>query len=294
MRFLLLCYLATLSASRQLHRPFAVRGNSNSTSVAGFVGITSSADPNACGVSKPKQIAMGDTCYSLATSNGISVDQLIQANPSLKSDGACDDLQIGVTICIPDPSDVVGSLSSQSTVTATSSGESNTATTAPATTTTFLSRTFLTTLTISGSESSTDLAAATTGSCFQTYIVVAGDTCDEISRAQGISLAEFLKLNPGTTVGSDGNCPLLVGQRVCIAEPGDNSVTATASISSDAAAASPSSSGPEATASAPTADIYSSVTSEPCEDASMSSPVTTPSTTLTVVPIMKTTTSVYS
>jgi chitinase len=125
-------------------------------------------------------VVSGDWCSKIADAHGITLDQLRALNPQLDAQCA---IFPGQKLCVSD---------SPSTATTTS----------------------------------TSATATATLSCVEDYTVVAGDYCYKIAEDHGLTLDEFLAMNP--TV----DCALLqVGQVVCTKQ-GTASTTSTSTTSS--------------------------------------------------------------
>ncbi|OJJ88679.1 uncharacterized protein ASPGLDRAFT_1499907, partial [Aspergillus glaucus CBS 516.65] len=124
--------------------------------------------PRKCNVYKVQD---GDTCSSIASSQRISVTDLLRYNPTLNS--ACSNLVISNNICIGRS----GTLYTPTTIagaTATKTNQYATATVTPGGTT----------------------AGGTTDKCGKYHKVSAGDTCEQISLKYSISVDLFLAINP--------------------------------------------------------------------------------------------------
>ncbi|KAI3332051.1 hypothetical protein HD806DRAFT_179367 [Xylariaceae sp. AK1471] len=65
--------------------------------------------------------------------------------------------------------------------------------------------------------------------CELTYVVRERDTCEKLCIYQELSLVELIKLNPKLYVEKDGQCPLTVGETLCVMGGGD-SITITSTI----------------------------------------------------------------
>lgn len=151
-----------------------------------IVAPTASGMPRRPDCDPPYMIKPGDTCYAIASNSRITVDMLIQANPQLGG-GACDFLRIGDTLCLPNITQAPSAPSPTSTALAGIS-----------------------------SPLGTTGSARPPLSCALEYTVVSGDTCNGIWSKNGLSPDEFLRINPGLHIGVDGNCPIKVGDVVCI------------------------------------------------------------------------------
>ncbi|KAI0150406.1 hypothetical protein GGR57DRAFT_472695 [Xylariaceae sp. FL1272] len=67
--------------------------------------------------------------------------------------------------------------------------------------------------------------------CNKNLVVQQGDTCEKICVFKGLSLAEFLKVNPEVSLETHGSCPLQTGQTVCVDKVGRTRLT-TSSLTS--------------------------------------------------------------
>ncbi|ODM15751.1 hypothetical protein SI65_08985 [Aspergillus cristatus] len=129
--------------------------------------------PRKCNVYKVQD---GDTCSSIASSQRISVTDLLKYNPTLNS--ACSNLIISNNICIG-PSGTQYTPTTIAGATATKTNQYATATVSPDSTT----------------------AGGTTDKCGKYHKVSAGDTCEQISLKYSISVDLFLAINPSAGRG---------------------------------------------------------------------------------------------
>lgn len=130
----------------------------------------------------------GDTCESLASSWGISVDDFIKINPGV----VCPNLQAGKSYC------VLGDWTPDTTTTSTSTTsttiiESSTTTTTTPPSTTAPASTTSTTTTAAPSNSPTMPGVA--ANCDRFHLVESGDTCDAIASSSGITSAQLRAWN---------------------------------------------------------------------------------------------------
>jgi LysM repeat protein len=132
-------------------------------------------------------VKSGDGCAAIASSKGISLSQLYAWNPNLGSD--CSGLWSEYYICVS----IVG-------VNPTSTTKTTTKTT--------------TSTKGNGVSTPTSIQAGMTSSCNKFHKVVSGDQCGTIASNAGITLANFLKWNPG--VGGFACRSLWLGYYVCI------------------------------------------------------------------------------
>ncbi|KAF3069352.1 LysM domain-containing protein [Trichoderma lentiforme] len=133
-------------------------------------------------------VVSGDSCFSLQSTLGATMAQLLAWNPNLKDD--CSNLLLGVAYCVRGP--------------ATSS---NTTTTTAKTTTTTTAKASSTSSTARSSSTATD------SGCSQTYTVVSGDFCFAIWTKFNLTEAQFRALNPSL----DTACTITIGQTLCVA-----------------------------------------------------------------------------
>ncbi|KAK7755504.1 hypothetical protein SLS62_002436 [Diatrype stigma] len=147
-----------------------------------------------------------DTCVSITSEFRLPLDTLFRLNSVL--DAKCEHLHIGQILCLRDASSV-------------SAGPPSTGNFA-ATTTPTMTRTTPTTA-VATSSTATSLRF---GGC-DTYLVKAHDTCEVIATRNKLSLKDFLGLNPDLRVLGDGNCPIDVGQYVCVRGPSHSSALPT-------------------------------------------------------------------
>lgn len=141
-----------------------------------------------------------DTCVSITGEFRMSLGALFHLNSVL--DHRCENLKVGQFLCLRD-------VSSAAAGAPPSTGYHGPATTMPK-----MTRTTQTT--------TAEMSSTTTSLGFRdcyTYLVKADDTCKMIAARNKLSLKEFLKLNPDLKVLDNGNCPLDVGQTVCIRGP---------------------------------------------------------------------------
>ncbi|KAI1243920.1 hypothetical protein MGN70_013788 [Eutypa lata] len=194
------------------------------------------------------QVQEKDTCLSIGGDFRISLDKLLNLNPEL--DPRCEHLQTGQVLCLREVAPTVAVSSSTTrqpttttpTPTSTSTGAitisrstvANTVTTTSPISTGAPSTLISSSSSSSSSSSNGTVANATTTTtttnpqqppslenCTRTYSVKAHDTCDGIARSNKLTLGDFLSLNPALRVrssgrGSGGNCPIDIGQVVCV------------------------------------------------------------------------------
>ncbi|KAL2834118.1 hypothetical protein BJY01DRAFT_253182 [Aspergillus pseudoustus] len=132
-------------------------------------------------------VKSGDGCAAIASSKGITLSQLYAWNPNLGSD--CSGLWSEYYICVS----IVG-------VNPTTTTKTTTKTT--------------TTTKGNGVSTPTPIQARMTSSCNKFHKVVSGDQCGTIASKAGITLANFVKWNPG--VGGSACSSLWLGYYVCI------------------------------------------------------------------------------
>lgn len=118
-------------------------------------------------------VQSGDTCDSVAAAYNLTVVQLQAYNPNIDSGCYNFNRTIGYQICVNEPGQ-------KYTIPTTTVGAATVFSTAAAV--------------------PTDIASNTTQNCGEYYVVAAGDDCDVITLAFGISLADFRVLNPGINV----------------------------------------------------------------------------------------------
>ncbi|KAK6528315.1 hypothetical protein TWF281_009558 [Arthrobotrys megalospora] len=189
------------------------------------------------------KVVSGDYCALIESSYGISLDDLIGLNPSLKKD--CSNLLLGKAYCVN------GGFVATSTYSSTTSSKTTTTSTKPPTTTpstttkptTTTSSTQPPTTTPPKTTSTTTRPSTTTSqrpivklinpagqilrnliqvvaptvnnipsSCTQTYKVVSGDYCSKIWTKYNLTEAKFKALNPALNAA----CDIQVGQVVCV------------------------------------------------------------------------------
>ncbi|KZZ91305.1 carbohydrate-binding module family 50 protein [Ascosphaera apis ARSEF 7405] len=112
---------------------------------------------------KSVTIHSGDSCWAIASANGISLEQLLSYNSGINQ--GCTNLIAGNSICVAVSGDK------------------------PTTTTTECSTT------------ATPTATPTPGKCEKTATVNPGDSCWAIASANGISLEDLISLNPEVNSG---------------------------------------------------------------------------------------------
>ncbi|KAL3486232.1 hypothetical protein BJX62DRAFT_228928 [Aspergillus germanicus] len=136
-------------------------------------------------------VKAGDGCAAIASSKGISLSQLYAWNTNLGT--MCTGLWAEYYVCVS----IIG--------------------VAPTTTTKTTTRTTTTTTTTQGNgvATPTPIQPGMTTSCRTFHKVVPGDQCGTIASKAGITLANFLRWNPG--VGGSGCSSLWLGYYVCIA-----------------------------------------------------------------------------
>ncbi|KAL4820370.1 hypothetical protein BDW67DRAFT_172612 [Aspergillus spinulosporus] len=132
-------------------------------------------------------VKSGDGYAAIASSKGISLSQLFSWNPNLRSD--CSGLWSEYYICVS----IVG--------------------VNPTTTTRTTTKTTTTTKG-NGVSTPTPIQAGMTSSCNKFHKVVSGDQCATIASKAGITLASFVKWNPG--IGGSACSSLWLGYYVCI------------------------------------------------------------------------------
>ncbi|KAH8645404.1 hypothetical protein BX600DRAFT_356684, partial [Xylariales sp. PMI_506] len=131
-------------------------------------------------------VVSGDTCYDIAATYGITLDEFYSWNPAVGDD--CSGLDYGYYVCISVPG--------AATTTAITSTTSTTSTT--------------TTASVTGP---TPEQTGIISTCDSYYLVVSGDTCYDISATYGITLDDFYSWNPA--VGDDCS-GLDYGYYVCV------------------------------------------------------------------------------
>lgn len=136
----------------------------------------SSSTGSTSGCTKTYTVASGDSCWQIATNNGLQEPVFESYNPGID----CTALQIGQVVCVN-----TGSVASTIATT----------TTTKTTATTTLA---------------TSVPSSSTFVCSKTYTVISGDNCYAIATNLGMAEPVFESYNPGI------NCALLqVGQVVC-------------------------------------------------------------------------------
>ncbi|RJE24636.1 LysM domain protein [Aspergillus sclerotialis] len=160
-------------------------------------------------------IANGDTCDSLESYFGITIDQLVSWNPSLSSTDCS--LEEGHSYCVDAPN--VATTKTTSTTSTTTSKTTTTSPTAPTTTT-------AATTTTRGIPGPTQTGLVSNCNAF--YLIEGGDTCYDITADYGnFTLSEFYSWNPA--VGDDCS-GLQAGYYVCVGVSGTSTATTTASV----------------------------------------------------------------
>lgn len=169
---------ARVPSSTPVQNPTLYKIQGNQVTLVG--GDTSQLTPvsgNTPTTGKTYTVKAGDTCSAIAEDQGITLDALIKANPTV-----CDTLNVGDVMRIPapaaTPTQASGGLTSNPTV-------KPTATRTP--------------------------GGGGTGSSGKTYTVGSGDTCADIAASYGVTVADIIALN-----GLSADCPLQVGQVVKI------------------------------------------------------------------------------
>ncbi|OKL56098.1 hypothetical protein UA08_08661 [Talaromyces atroroseus] len=136
-------------------------------------------------------VQSGDECGTIASSEGISLDDFYAWNPAVGTN--CSALDLGDYVCV----DIIGVTPSVTTTTAAS-------TTATAATTTTSG---------DGITTPTPYQTGMASDCDKFYLVESGDECGTIASDEGITLDEFYDWNPA--VGT--NCSSLdLGYYVCV------------------------------------------------------------------------------
>lgn len=143
-------------------------------------------------------VLSSDTCSKIETQFSITFAQLYQWNTAIGND--CQSLWVGYAVCV------------SSSLTSSTSSNSNTATSATVGTSDMvLSSTAGTSTTTAGSSSPAQ--SGTVSSCDEYYTVVSGDTCSKIETKFGITFAQLHQWN--TAIGNDCQS-LWVGYAVCV------------------------------------------------------------------------------
>ncbi|CAJ2513149.1 Uu.00g012680.m01.CDS01 [Anthostomella pinea] len=184
-------------------------------------------DPRACGISYAVQ--PGDTCESIARANGVSLMDILVSNPQVGN--LCDGLPDGLIICVPGMqsssaasqilsipqasiplASIPQALIPQASIPQASIPQASTPQTS-------IRQASTPQASIpQASISALGLATTPPPPCASSYVVRDGDTCEQISVLQELTLMELLKLNPALHVDSNGACSIDVGQTLCVAE----------------------------------------------------------------------------
>lgn len=167
---------ARVPSSTPVQNPTLYKIQGNQVTLVG--GDTSQLTPVAGktpSAGKTYTVKAGDTCSAIAADQGVTLDALVKANPTV-----CDSLKVGDVMRIP---------SAAATPTQTSGGLTSNPTVKPTATKT--------------------PGGGGTGSSGKTYTVKSGDTCADIAASYGVTVAEIIALN-----GLSPDCPLQVGQVV--------------------------------------------------------------------------------
>ncbi|KAK7961078.1 hypothetical protein PG988_012292 [Apiospora saccharicola] len=135
------------------------------------------------------RVVGGDTCGSIATSQGLSLTDLYAWNQALGS--TCAGLWADYYVCV---------------------GVTGSATNGPTTTATTLVTSTKTTG--NGVTTPTPIRAGMVGTCNAFHLVVSGDGCYDIAAAAGVSLSDFYDWNPD--VGKGSCTSLWGGYYVCV------------------------------------------------------------------------------
>ncbi|THV08152.1 glycoside hydrolase/deacetylase [Dendrothele bispora CBS 962.96] len=260
------------------------------TSTTSGTSTSTSATSSSTACSKTYTVKSGDYCWLIATNNGLTVDQLQAANPSLN----CDTLQVGQVL------NLCTSTSTSATSTATSSGSSSgTASTTSSTSSGSSSGTASTTSsTSSGSSSgtasttsSTTSSSATSTACSKNYTVKSGDYCWLVANNNGLTVDQLQAANPGL------NCDALqVGQvlNLCTSTTSASTTAATttrATTSSTSATTTTTSSTSRASTSSTSATTTTTSSTSRASTSSTSATSTTTSSTSTQTTTSRSTTS---
>ncbi|KAL1869674.1 hypothetical protein Daus18300_005529 [Diaporthe australafricana] len=131
-------------------------------------------------------VQQGDSCYSIAQNNSITLDEFYAWNPAVEE---CADLEYGYYVC-------VGVSAAATSATATSTPTTGTTGTA--------TQTIITT--------PTPYQTGMASNCDKFYDVGSGDGCWGISSSYGIALSDFYGWNPGVSSCS----ALYPGYYVCV------------------------------------------------------------------------------
>jgi LysM repeat protein len=172
---------------------------------------TSSASlpPNTTGNSactKNHTVVSGDSCSQIATQHGVAVDQILAWNPWITGD--CEFIMPGWVLCVEQ---------SQSASSPSSVGVSITYSSVPVISTPISSP-------VATNEA---LPTPAKTGCSKTYTVQAGDFCDKIASAFGLTEDLILSLNSGL----NGNCELIEpGWVLCVGQSSLTNASTTTSI----------------------------------------------------------------
>lgn len=155
-----------------------------------------------------------DTCLSISGDFRISLGKLLNLNPEL--DPRCEHVQTGQVLCLREVAPTVAVSSSTTRQPITTTTPTPTPTSTGAITISSSTAVNMTTTTTTNPQQPPSLE-----NCTRTYSVKAHDTCDGIARSNKLTLGDFLSLNPALRVrssgrGSGGNCPIDIGQVVCV------------------------------------------------------------------------------
>ncbi|KAG8680723.1 hypothetical protein FRC08_016089, partial [Ceratobasidium sp. 394] len=180
-------------------------------------------------------VKSGDSCFNIASANGIDTNQLINNNPQLGSSCA---IQPGQNLCVAKPSSTTtkpattttSSAAATSTFTCTKtyavkSGD-NCQAIASSNSISYYQLTYLnpkmscTALSVGQSLCIT----ASQYNCQPVYTIKSGDTCSAIATAKSITVDQIIANNPN--LGS--SCAISVGLTICV-KPGATATTATTS-----------------------------------------------------------------
>ncbi|KAI5306010.1 hypothetical protein KEM56_002561, partial [Ascosphaera pollenicola] len=131
---------------------------------------------------KSVTIKSGDSCIAIASSNGISLEQLLSYNSGINQ--GCTNLIAGNSVCV-----AVSGDKPTTTTTSAAKGES------------------------------TSKATPVPGKCDKTVTVGSGDSCWALASANGLSLEQLISLNPSVNSGCTN---LVIGEKLCIGSGGSD------------------------------------------------------------------------
>ncbi|KAF3196311.1 hypothetical protein TWF106_005020 [Orbilia oligospora] len=141
------------------------------------------------GCSETFTAAKGDDCQFISSIYGISVENLIKWNPSLKSPADCDKLlQPGTTYCVSVPSTTTKTTTNgtpNTTITKTTTNSTTKPTTTPAPTTPS-----------NGVTTPSPIQSGMVTNCNKFHLVASGQTCQDIMAKFSLTLDLLVKWNP--------------------------------------------------------------------------------------------------